>query len=531
MAVLTLSTSVSFGADTLSQINRSVAFGDSIGWNSTPGVIFSLDSNGSSSPCEKAFKSSKCAIESPRLDIFNALSSCDSDFSSPCIENIWAQSESGSLVKGIYSGERIPPWDLYSFSANKQLQLSQARRSNLYTFPGIQHQQGDLFEVIPNLRRSVLNGVLQPPTSLTTTVQGVYIDKSESPPTYPTGIISGEARVAAMYRCMETTSEWTKDCWKPATQSKPINFRLDFRLPSMPSGWVNGRLSRPEVIFEQLAITENQPIRVVVSGETLLVPNLEKQYFFAQQNEKEVWDKLTSVFGLPWSFQFSAGPAVGPTSIREYASSKVQDPTMDIATQVNAKWVSNLDWQNALPANTQCRKAGFLGYVGSNSLTYASTLPSFDPLDGSLNYQVSSPHFMPNGKAFNGYYELLVDENYARCIWGLSNAPIKASISVLNEAGEVKVVTTSVGVKNGILNFQAAGFTFSTNTIKAKLELVLSAPSPTPTPVVTPSASPTDTPTASAKKIVLKSITCQKGKVKKKITSANPKCPAGYKKI
>jgi subtilisin family serine protease len=50
---------------------------------------------------------------------------------------------------------------------------------------------------------------------------------------------------------------------------------------------------------------------------------------------------------------------------------------------------------------------------------------------------------------------------------------------------------------------------------------------PTPAPTVTVTATPQPTP---AKTIILKQITCLKGKLIKKITAVNPVCPAGYKK-
>jgi len=58
----------------------------------------------------------------------------------------------------------------------------------------------------------------------------------------------------------------------------------------------------------------------------------------------------------------------------------------------------------------------------------------------------------------------------------------------------------------------------------------LAAPTPTPTP--TPVVTATPTPTATATKAAVKAttITCVKGKLTKKVTAINPKCPTGYKK-
>jgi hypothetical protein len=72
-----------------------------------------------------------------------------------------------------------------------------------------------------------------------------------------------------------------------------------------------------------------------------------------------------------------------------------------------------------------------------------------------------------------------------------------------------------------MIYFKVAGFTFSTPQIKVKLEVPKAEPTPSPSPTATPMAKPV------VKKLT---ITCVKGKVVKKVTAVNPKCPAGYKK-
>lgn len=61
------------------------------------------------------------------------------------------------------------------------------------------------------------------------------------------------------------------------------------------------------------------------------------------------------------------------------------------------------------------------------------------------------------------------------------------------------------------------------------------SPSPAPTVTVTPTPAPTVTVTAipqpsSAKTVILKQITCVKGRLTKMVTAVKPLCPAGYKK-
>jgi hypothetical protein len=67
-------------------------------------------------------------------------------------------------------------------------------------------------------------------------------------------------------------------------------------------------------------------------------------------------------------------------------------------------------------------------------------------------------------------------------------------------------------------------------------KLVAPTPTPAPTPVVTatptptPTATMTPTPTATKAAIKATTITCIKGKLTKKVTAVNPKCPTGYTK-
>jgi hypothetical protein len=104
----------------------------------------------------------------------------------------------------------------------------------------------------------------------------------------------------------------------------------------------------------------------------------------------------------------------------------------------------------------------------------------------------------------------------ARCLYGFSNAPIKAEISITSDDGEKKVATTIVNEKNGWLYLSAKGFTFSSPTINVKLSQEKAAV-----------ALPVATVTLPKKSVT---ITCVKGKTTKKVSGTSPKCPAGYKK-
>jgi hypothetical protein len=156
---------------------------------------------------------------------------------------------------------------------------------------------------------------------------------------------------------------------------------------------------------------------------------------------------------------------------------------------------------------------------------YDGTAPKFE--DGTLNYRVTGLHHGPDGKSLNlGTYDLLLRSDAARCLYGFSNAPISASVSITSGDGAQNVATTVVTEKDGWLKLQAAGFTFSEKTIRLKLDQAKTEAVVTPTPVATPSPIAA-APSAPAKKIT---IQCVKGKSVKKVSAVKPKCPSGYKK-
>jgi hypothetical protein len=158
--------------------------------------------------------------------------------------------------------------------------------------------------------------------------------------------------------------------------------------------------------------------------------------------------------------------------------------------------------------------------VTTNAPIYDSGAPAFN--DGSLSYKVAGLHFKADGSVFKGSYDLAIRSDVARCLYGFSNAPIRASVSVLSSDGSTQDVASElVTEKNGWMTLSAKNFTFSQPTIKVKLLQDKPVNSGTET---SKQAAPT---VKSVSK--LKVINCVKGKTTKKVSGSNPKCPTGYK--
>ena len=176
----------------------------------------------------------------------------------------------------------------------------------------------------------------------------------------------------------------------------------------------------------------------------------------------------------------------------------------------------------------QCLKPNSIaGVVMSNATVYQGEPPTWNSSDSTLDYKVAAPHLTPNGDEFLGIYQLKINSDFARCIYGFQNVPLVATVSVVGNEGSSKVATSSMTMEDNWINFNVSGFTFSTPLIKVQLAEAKK-------PVVEEKSNeqaqiiPLE-PVVSkfAKRTV---ITCVKGKITKKVTAPKPKCPAGYKK-
>ncbi|MFM8841774.1 MAG: hypothetical protein ACKOFU_03545 [Actinomycetota bacterium] len=172
------------------------------------------------------------------------------------------------------------------------------------------------------------------------------------------------------------------------------------------------------------------------------------------------------------------------------------------------------------------------GFVTTNATTYTAGPPSFNSKTGTLDYTVAAPHLTPTGKEMLGTYDLQIDADVARCLYGYTDAPITAEVSIVNaEGGENRVATTNVGEKTIAgrkwLVIAAYNFTFSSPTLKVKISQQGSQAQGNQGNQSNQGNSSNVGPSQPTKKAIV-DIKCVKGK-KFMMVSAK-KCPKGYKK-
>jgi hypothetical protein len=296
--------------------------------------------------------------------------------------------------------------------------------------------------------------------------------------------------------------------------------KVKIRLPKEIGGWFRGRLADPAM--EVTSFSANNSL-VSVEANPVKVARMAFINKISSFNDQEkVWFENFGRWGTV-GFGTAAGPQAGLPEMSFPFIELYRTRVKDTAVGTNTFWnYTTTSWGNG--SNCLQDKSKVLGIVTTNALAYDGSSPSFE--NQTLNYRVSGLHFMPDGVTpVQGSYNLVMRSDTARCLYGFTNAPVKATISIVG-GGDSPIATVVAGEKNGWLSLSANGFTFSEKTLQVKLSQDVPAPVATPTPSATPTTPATAKPVAAKKT----SITCVKGKTSKKVTAVNPKCPSGYRK-
>ena len=278
-----------------------------------------------------------------------------------------------------------------------------------------------------------------------------------------------------------------------------VSYSLSLRLTNMVTGWLGGRLADPTIEVVPLSGRMN---RLTVTAQPVDVPLVGIAIPVSQATEeiREYWTaNFTCSGNVPCTSGVVSGQSSGPNGSDQLKL--FNDFLGDTATRVIPTWsVSNLPQWSPQPCLADSSR--LVGLVTTNATIYGAAPPTF--AEGSLTYEVSALHRVPGGDVFSGSYDLVLRSDTARCLYGFSDAPVRAEISVTSEDGTEQVATTSVNESDGWLRLSARNFTFSS----PKISVVLTSDAPK-----------------------TKTIVCKKGKKRKKVSGVNPVCPAGWRKI
>jgi hypothetical protein len=381
---------------------------------------------------------------------------------------------------------------------------------------------------------------------------------------------------------------WSENgaCGIETSFPKGAKVKLSIRVGNYLVPWLHGRLAEP--IIDMSEITPNQN-RLTVEAAPLLVPSI-KALIPVSENLKELqtafcpfWESVNCLTDRSFFDNYTpvlvasqlgtfkrfipleklignkATSIEQAWSFRSISPSVFDSPTeperrpLDCMSRKYNVNISNLPQSDIQKKATEILQSATLygtgqktalGIISTNALTYEIAAPKFK--DGYLNFNVASMHSNPDGSDFMGTYDLVLNGEFARCLFGIGEkVPVSATVSIVSNDTESKVQTTFFKDDGEWIRFGAYGFTFSAPTLKIKLFEVVATNPVTPAdpvksvvkdesqPVPKQEVTATNTTTTSAvkvKKTVTKSISCVKGKITKKVSGINPKCPIGFKK-
>lgn len=272
--------------------------------------------------------------------------------------------------------------------------------------------------------------------------------------------------------------------------------QLTLRVPSSVGGWFAGRLDSPSITESAVDSTTDL---LTVTGGAVTTPTLALGY--TASNLPASLSAFMASLNLPTSGVSFDVLSNNPQSFT--ALSALRDPAENMASGAITVWNFS-----SIPVAPLVGPKGCFdtpdqvdGFVSTNSMIYQSTSPSF--ANGSFGYQVAGMHYNAGGSVMEGTYDLNIRDSVAECLYGFTNAPISASVSVTEDSsGDQNVATTTVSDADGWLHVGAYGFNFSNPTIQVKL----------------------------TQKKVKRTLICVKGKLVRKVVTTNRSCPAGFKK-
>ena len=479
---------------------------------------------------------------------------CENKDSTDCIQDIRVTKDQGEQIA--FSREEVfPPSNSDHFTGDSKIGLPSGRSAPIISIPTLAHSGGNKYLVLVTYESFRLpNSTFFEPPQIKAAIYGTKLNSTP---------ISGPG-IQTNLRFYDKLS-LSMDGWSNPSTSCPIyglfgcaeryelpigvNFGLTLKLSRPVKGWLHGRIND---VDSKITIDSAGSQVISIDGKPLVLPTV-----YSWVKKENAPDSIARYYEtLPKPLGGNGYGCLDALDAQDCGArpanlwvSVMRDALPDTPSmQEFLAWLPHLGdkatsaptiWrvesmQNSGESDACYSSAQSLsGFVSTNATQYISGPPVFNRNDQALDYKVAAPHYLPNGKEFLGSYDLIISSSVARCLYGFSEAPISASVSVTSADGKEKVATTVLGEKDGWLSLSAKGFTFSSPTIRVKLEQKTEkAPvvEPSPQPTAIPESQQTQAQPKPAFKQSKKSITCIKGKNVKKVSGTNPKCPVGFKK-
>lgn len=433
---------------------------------------------------------------------FLLLGNCLSNSEIGCVKNLKITSAQGASETLKYKGPAFSK--VQDIPEDSELGIPRSSSPPVYEDSG-----GNLYIVRANLRVNISPQIPKPDIAFELDVNPVM--KISDPTITTPEVKSAESNfnhkgtIIVPPTHEECVSIDTGFCYKALNMNLDDEISVKVRVPSTLSGWLRGRVVNPK--FETMALSSKSQ-EITISAKPAKLP-----IFGGWVSDSRITPAfLAEAFpggdyfldSRPSSHVVS--PSIGAQGIKEF---NLWNPYLnDRALTTITNW--SFGAANAQSQN-EClnRTSEITGFVTSNASVYSSNPPQWNPQDSTLTYQVASPHNDENGIPNLGTYTLAMPLSTIKCLYGQSNLPPSASVSIGYGSESVEIATVTLKSDSGWVYFNASGFHYSTPQIQVKFAKR----------------------TLSASSSFATTIWCAKGNAKKKVTAVKPSCPKGYKQI
>lgn len=313
---------------------------------------------------------------------------------------------------------------------------------------------------------------------------------------YPTKVSSGTVKLDSNTNALWSVSGET-GVWVPG--SVDDTFKVTIHVPTSWGRFASGRMSLESFTSQNLG---DSAIKLQIVGSSATVPYVQAQL------DQSFWLTQTPFKSIG---RAPLGLRIGTEQTGEIKSDiwkEIIRVTGDKSTGTQQLWQLSILSHEVLykyvPVNTvpeACINplSPFVGIVASDAMAVGPKPPTYE--NGTFEYQVSGTHFSQDGNLTSGNVTYLLDTRILKCVYKVANSPVNATVTVVNSTGENTVTTTVVKNVGLATKLEARNIHFSSPRIQVKF--------------------------LPPKKTTL---VCVKGKITKKITGVEPKCPTGYKK-
>jgi hypothetical protein len=373
---------------------------------------------------------------------------CESATAEDCIEAVQFFKATESLAVE-YFGD-VPGQTV--FGADEKTQLYRGGVTPIFKVPSAPHAGGDLYMVSG---RATANYQPREARFMTNDFYLFVIPVSIEDPSYPN-------RFPSAMPCL-----WHNQTSCGVRHDFPENIRVgvQFRATTDIGGWFLGRMQTPDVQVETFSPRNNRISVVAAPVEVARFAYTAPKSQFTLEDRRAAGN--TGTMGSPFeesqaSRIFNTGYDTSNFGLLNHFRDRVKDTAVGSTTHWTLRTTSQTSGNSCL-----ADKSRVLGIVSTNAMVYDGFAPKFS--NGFLDYRVAGLHLMPDGQTpVVGVYDLVMRSETARCLYGFTNAPISATITITG-TGNLNIASTLVSERDGWLKLAAYGFTFSEKQLKVNM--------------------------------------------------------------